>query len=228
VARSELVVSVRLLIALVALAGCNGKLIHLGDGRCVRGEVQASEVLWTGDSWILMPGTLIPQVRDAARRANAIGPNDDYVVAAAAAADMAAVAAQYDARQAGAIKVKVLIMDGGTWDTLVSNGSAASVDSVVNTFGQHLDKVASDGTVEDIVYILPPELPGIPGVAALRAPMRQLCADSAVPCRFVDAQTVWAGHPEYTAAGGVFPNEQGATALAGEIWAVMQRYCIAQ
>jgi hypothetical protein len=141
---------------------------------------------------------------------------------------MAAVASQYDARQAGAIKVKVLMVDGGTWDTIVSNGSAASVDSVVNTFRQHLDKVASDGTVEDIVYILPPELSGIPGVAALRAPMQQICAQSTVPCRFVDAQPLWAGHPEYTAPGDVFASEEGARVLADAIWALMQQYCIAQ
>jgi hypothetical protein len=226
VVRSEAVVSAaRLLLALAALAGCNGKLIHLG---CPNADVPGNEVLWTGDSWILMPGTLIPGVRDAARAAGALGASDEYVVTAAAAADMAAVAAQYDTRQAGATKVKVLIFDGGTWDTIVSGGSAASVDSVVNTFRQHLDKVASDGTVEHIVYILPPELPGIPGVAALRAPLRQICAQSTVPCRFVDAQQLWAGHPEYTASGGIFANEAGAAALAREIWAVMQRYCIAQ
>jgi hypothetical protein len=225
--------AVRALVALAALAGCNGKLIHLGNGRtdggpCPHAVVPANQVLWTGDSWILMPGNLIPDVRNLARDAGAIGPTDEYVVVAAAAADMAAVAAQYDARQAGPIKVKVLIFDGGTWDTLVSGGSAASVDSVVNTFRQHLDKIASDGTVTDIVYILPPELPGIPGVAALRGPLRQICAQSAVPCRFVDAQQLWASHPEYTAPGGTFANEAGATALAGEIWAVMQQYCIAQ
>ena len=114
-----------------ALAACNGKTIHLGNGRtdggpCVHARVNATEVLWIGDSWILVPGSQHTRVRDSARAVGAIGPNDDYVIGAAAASTIAAIADQYAAQEAGAIKVKVLIMDGGTWDTLLANGSDAS------------------------------------------------------------------------------------------------------
>jgi hypothetical protein len=182
--------------------------------------------VWIGDSWILVPGSQQTRVSDLARAAGAIGPNDEYVIAAQPATRMAAIAMQYDNRQAGAVKVKVLIMDGGTWDTIVDNGSAASVENVVNTFRQHLAKVASDGTVEHIIYFLPPELPSIPGVAALRPPLQQACAESTVRCHFLDLQPLWAGHPEYSE--GFLPSAAGAVVLANAIWAIMQSRCIAQ
>jgi hypothetical protein len=188
--------------------------------------VNADAILWIGDSWVLVPGSQQTRVRDLARAAGAIGPNDEYVVAAQPGATIAAIADQYDARQVGAVKVAVLIMDGGTWDTLIANGSDASVASAASTFTQHLAKVASDGTVEHVIYFLPPELPGIPGVAALRPLVQQACAQSAVPCHFLDLQPLWSGHPEYTE--GIFPSEVGARVVADEIWAIMQASCIAQ
>jgi hypothetical protein len=224
------------LLALAATAAaCNGRTIHLGNGRtdggpCVHAQVSAAEVLWIGDSWVLVTGTQHTRVRDLARAAGAIGPNDDYVISAAPAATMAAVANQYAAREAGATRVKVVIMDGGTWDTLVAGGSDASVASVVATFGQFLDQVAADGTVEHIIYFLTPEMPGIPGVAALRPQLQQACAQSSVPCDFIDLTPIWSGHAEYTMSdtGVPVPTEAGATAIADAIWSVMQQRCVAQ
>jgi hypothetical protein len=233
------------LIGLIALPGCDGRLVHLGDGRlgndggrdtgsdgapCPHAQVNANEVLWTGDTWVVIPGAQHTRVRDLARAAGAIGADEDYVIAAQPASTMADIATQYDMREAGATKVKVLILDGGEWDTIVANGSDASVNSAVSAFRQHLDKIASDGTVEHVVYFLQPELQGIPGVAALRGPMQQACANSSVPCHFLDLQPLWAGHPEYTSsAGGLpFPSDVGAVVLADAIWAVMQQACVAQ
>jgi hypothetical protein len=216
------------------VAGCNGKVIHLGDGRgdgggsCVRGQVNADEVLWIGDSWILMPGNQRTRVRDLARVAGALSQSEDYVNAAVAAATMADIANQYATREAGATKVKVLIMDGGTWDTIVGNGSQASVTAAANAFTQFLAQVAADGTVEHIVYFLMPELSGVPGVAALRPLVQQACAQSTVPCHFLDLQPLWVGHPEYTATGNVFASEAGAIVLADAIWDIMQDQCVAQ
>jgi hypothetical protein len=142
---------------------------------------------------------------------------------------MADIANQYAAQQAGPTKVKVLVMDGGVWDTILAGGSDSSVESVVNTFGQLLAQIARDGTVEQIVYLLLPELPGLPGVAALRPRLQQLCGQSSVPCHFRDLDPVWAGHAEYTVPGLVpVPTDAGLGVIAGEIWAVMVQYCIAQ
>lgn len=221
------------LLALAVMAGCSDKVVSLGKDRdgggvCEKGQVQANEVLWIGDSWILTPGSLVGHVEELARAAGVIGPNDDYVVAAAPAATMPVIAAQYDAREAGATKVKVLIMDGGTWETLNAMGSAASVTGAANAFEDLLAKVASDGTVEHVIYFMPPELPSIYGVADLRPLIQQACASSAVPCHFLDLQPLWAGHPEYTMGNGILPTEAGAVVLANAIWALMQQTCIAQ
>jgi hypothetical protein len=237
-ARSVIVVHVArfAVVAAVAVAACDGKVNHLGDGRtdgggtCTRGQVNADEVLWIGDSWILVPGSQRSRVRDLARMAGALGPSEDYVNGAAAAAFMTDIANQYATRQAGATKVKVVLMDGGTWDTLVGSGSAASVTSAASAFSQFLGRVAADGTVQHLIYFLPPELPAIPGVAALRPLVQQACAQSTAPCHFLDLRDVWAGHPEYTdpATGGILPNDAGAIALADALWAIMQAECVAQ
>lgn len=216
-------------IAAIAMAGCSGKVNHLGDG-CVRGQVNADEVLWIGDSWILFPGSQRARVTELARRAGALPPSEDYVNGAVAAAFMADIENQYATREAGPTKVKVVLMDGGTWDTLVANGSGASVTSAADGFSQFLARVAADGTVEHVVYFLPPEIPGIPGVAALRPLVQQACAQSIVACHFLDVQLLWAGHPEYTdpATGGILPTEAGAIVLADALWAIMRDECIAQ
>ena len=240
-------------VFLATLTGCGGKSLWLGklpapddggraeiggdgippdaipDGAdCVRGQVKANEVLWIGDSWILNPGNQRTRLRDLARVAETIGPNEDYVSAAAAGAYMSNIAKQYDDREAGAIKVKVLLMDGGTWDTIMSGASDAIVSGVVSTFERHLAKVYDDGTVQHIVYFLCPELANITGVAALRPPLQEACALSKVPCHFLDLQDLWVNHPEYTASGDFFPSEAGASALAEKIWRTMQDNCIAQ
>ena len=134
------------LLALAAAGACDGKSIHLGNGwpdggSCPHAQVNANEVLWIGDSWILVTGSQHTRVADLARAAGAIGPNDDYVIGAAAASTLATIANQYATREAGATKVKVVIMDGGTWDTILANGSDASV----NERGEHLRSVPHAG-----------------------------------------------------------------------------------
>jgi hypothetical protein len=99
----------------------------------------------------------------------------------------------------------------------------------VSAFGQFLTQVAADGTVEHIIYFLVPELPNIPGVAALRPLLQQACGASMVPCHFIDLQPLWSGHPEYTTTGPIpVPTEEGAIVIADAIWSVMQQSCIAQ
>jgi hypothetical protein len=221
------------MVAVAALTACDGKTIHLGNGRdaatCSHARVSASEVLWIGDSWVLFPGNQHTRVRDLARATGAIAASDDYAIGAVAAAPIAGIADQYASQEAGATKVKVLIMDGGTWDTIVANGSSDTVTSVVTTFNQLLAQVARDGTVEHIIYFLTPDIPGIPGVAALRPLLQSGCMQSAVPCHFVDLTPLWAGNPDYTTAGAIpVPTATGADAIADAIWSVMQQSCIAQ
>ena len=225
-------------IALAAVAACDGKTIHLGNGRdggaCPPAQVAANEVLWIGDSWVLIPGNQHTGVRDSARRAGAIGSGDDYTIGAVPATTMPMIASQYTAQEAGATKVKVLIMDGGTWETIQANAMGGSVSAAVSSaataFGDLLAQVASDGTVQDVIYFLVPELPSIAGVAMLRPLLQQACAAStAVRCHFLDLQPIWANHSEYTAPGAIpVPTDAGGIAIADAIWSLMQQRCIAQ
>jgi hypothetical protein len=239
----------------LALQSCGGERIRLGDGPlveaaaagqgtggagastggngdCLPEPVLAGEVLWIGDTWILIPGAQHTRIRDLARAAGALGPNEDYVNRAAAATDMATIAKQYQTQESGATKVKVLLMDGGTWDPIAAQMMnapiAPAIDSAIDEFQQLLARVASDGTVTHIVYFLVPELSTVPGVASMRPRLQQACAQSLVACHFLDLQPLWLGHPQYTAADGIQASEAGALVIADSIWALMQDNCIAQ
>jgi hypothetical protein len=232
----------------LALQSCGAERIRLGDGPlvdagawqadgeasggadeggdCSPKPVLASEVLWIGDTWILIPGLQHTRVHDLAR----LGPNEDYVIMAAPAVDMAHVAQQYRTRESGPTKVKVVLMDGGTWDTIAAQAKGdpigPAIDTAISNFQGFLSEVARDGTVEHIVYFLMPELPGIPGVAMMRPRLQQACAGSTVPCHFLDLQPLWLGHPEYS--DGIQSSEAGARVIADAIWKIMQNNCIAQ
>src|SRR4051812_5290556 len=238
----------------LVLPGCGAERIRLGDGPlidaavgpgdgevgagtgdsgdCSPKPVLASEVLWIGDTWVLIPGLQHTRVRDLARAAGALGPNEDYVNVGAPSVDMAAVAQQYRTRESGPTKVKVIIMDGGTWDTIAAQAKgdpiAPAIDNAVSNFQRLLAEVAKDGTVEHIVYFLVPELPGVPGVATMRPRLQQVCADSTVPCHFLDLQPLWLAHPEFTSPDGFQSSEPGARVIADSIWTIMQENCIAQ
>lgn len=223
-ARLALLASV---LAAIAGSGCSGERIHLGDGVCPHADVPAAQVVWIGDSWVTVPGSQLTRVEKAARTAGAIGPTDAYTNRAANGTLMAQIAAQYTAQESTTTPVKVLIMDGGTLDTIM-NDSASTVASVASTFQNLLATIARDGTVTSVIYFLVPELPAIAGVAELRPLLRKACADSAVPCSFIDLQPLWSGAYTNDASGGIFPNDAGAQVIADAIWGVMQSQCIAQ
>ncbi|HYP75691.1 MAG TPA: SGNH/GDSL hydrolase family protein [Polyangiaceae bacterium] len=201
---------------------------------CAHRQVLASEVLWIGDSWIQRPGTQHTRVNELAIAADTIDEGEDYVNLALDASSMAVVAKQYDTRESGATKVKVILMDGGTWDPIAAQmpnstvSLSAAIANSVATFQRFLAKVASDGTVEHIVYFLVPELAPIPGVATMRPQLQEACAASTVPCHFIDLQPYWQGHPEFTAADGIQSSAAGGKVIAELIWGVMQVNCIAQ
>jgi hypothetical protein len=218
---------VAVLGVLASVAGCDGKVIHL-DNPCAGAPVPASQVLWIGDSWVTIPGNQVTSVQTLAQQAGAIGAGDMYTVKAANGAVISQIATQYTMQEATSTKAKVLIMDGGTLDTIMSNGSSASVTAVGATFHQLLGTIAADGTVTDIIYFLVPELPDVPGVAALRPVLQQECHASAVRCHFIDLTPLWSGHPEYTNSNGIFPTAAGAEVIASQIWSTMQAACIAQ
>ena len=217
------------------MAGAPDNIGEGGATDCPHGQVPADQVVWIGDSWVIYPAGA-PEytfVRDQARAIGAIGPNDEYVNLAVAAASMDAIAKQYSTQEAGSTKVRVLIMDGGTWDPVAAQMMGTSVTDAAASaearFQQFLADVATDGTVEDIVYFLVPPLSTIPAVDSMRPVLKSACDSSTMPhCYFIDLKDAWASHPEYTGASGIQPSTSGATEIGNLIWQTMQEHCIAQ
>jgi hypothetical protein len=204
-------------------AGAGGE----AGASCEGGVTSPNEVLWIGDSWLTVPMNqgARERVHDLARGAGVLGADDAYESQVEDGAKMPAVAAQYETQQAtGPADVKVLLMDGGTYETLLGMGSQVSIDGAIADFEDFLAKVASDGTVEHIVYVLMPDL--IPGVMAMRADMMTLCENSPVPCHFINLQDYWGNPNEYTSLA--LPTASGAIVIGDAIWAAMQQHCIAQ
>jgi hypothetical protein len=229
------------LAVLAALSGCDGQVIRLGGGSmsvdgaaCPHAQVPASQVLWIGDSWQLLPSgsEAHTEVRNLARAAGAIGPSDDYTIAAEAAAPMIVpttaggptpIPTQY-AKQEASANVKVLIMDGGTWDTINSD-TTTTVSNVIASFNRLLSSVATGGTVTDVIYFLMPLV--VSGVDELRPGLEGVCTSSAVPCHFIDLESSWSTGDD-TGGSVPVPTASGAEVIANQIWAIMQTYCIAQ
>jgi hypothetical protein len=191
---------------------------------CVHSEVKANEVIWIGDSWIMIPGDQHNRVRDLAWAAGTIRPNEDYVELAVSGSPIATIVNQYNTREAGS--VKVILIDSGGIDFI--QGGDSAIPNVVNTFNQFLDKVRSDGTVQHIVYFHYPDLMSIPCLGTMWSAMRQDCAGSPVPCYFLDLQPLFAGRPEYIGSDTIHPSLAGAIVIGEAIWYIMQQNCIAR
>jgi len=203
-----------------------------GDLACPHAQVKAAEVLWIGDSWILVPGAQHTRVRDLAR-AQAPSPQRRLRHRRGGRHHL-----ERDHRPVQRAPGRHDQGQGpdhgrGTWDTIQTNGADATVTNVVSAFGQFLSKVRTDGTVAHVIYFLPPELASIPGVAALRPGLQQACAQSTqnkLPCYFIDLQTRWGSRAsDYIdpATSNLLPTDTGARDLADAIWGVMQDNCIA-
>jgi hypothetical protein len=194
------------------------------DEECPPDEVAPGEVALIGDAWIRIPAS---RISEKARAAGTIGQDDAFVNLAADGVPIASIVDQYNTRQSRS-PVRVLIMNGGGIDLIGGGGSQATVDQVVATLTQHLEQVASDGTVRHVIYSLCPEISSTPGVADLRPGMEASCSASAVPCYFLDLQPLWEGHPEYNGIEDIIPTDTGADVIAEAIWTIMEENCIAQ
>lgn len=213
-------------------AGAGGSAGTAGGGSCQKGQVAGNEVLWIGDSWIQIPGNQYTIVRDLARAAGALDSGESYVNSAVSGSPIATIINQYTTYQAGSTKVKVLVMDGGGIDVMQQGKSQASVDGVVDKVEAHFAKVATDGTVQHIIYYTYPQLPAAgPGrdVGPMLQPgLQAACEASSVPCHYLYLEPLFAGHPEYIGDDNLHASEVGARVIAEAIWEIMQENCIAQ
>ena len=190
---------------------------------CTRGEIQPSEVLLIGDSWISFAHS---GVGELARADGILDFDEDYVSRAFAGQNIDSIVQQYETYLSfGDARIKVLIMNGGAVDTYRDNASDKSIAHVTDTFVEFLNQLKGS-LVEHVIYVLYSEGTAIPGVPKLRPLMREACSESAISCHFVDLQPLW--HPDYMSFDNINPNSDGAKIIAGAIWQEMKDNCIAQ
>jgi hypothetical protein len=211
-----------------------------GPSDCATGVVEANQVVIVGDSFFAISHQVTAFLEGLARDSGALGVGEryrDYSTTTANALAMGGngIQAQYQ-RALEEAGVEVVIMNGGGPDILVSSCTAPVIEcpALVDAAAaaeQVLAQMATDG-VSEIVYVFYPD-PVDPAMRermdALRELIEPVCANSTVPCHFVDLRpTLSAAPAEYLSADGLTPTAPGSEVSAGAIWETMQRECIAQ
>jgi len=211
-----------------------------GSGGCLRGTVQANQVLVIGDSFFATTHQITAYLEGLARNAGAVSVGERYrdrssLISNALALSGNGIEDQYTSGISEA-PVKVVIMNGGGADALLgscdnANASCPVVSAAAAAAQTLFTKMANDN-VEHVVYAFYPD-PGDSNVRAridaLRPLIQNACANAPLPCHWLDLRTVFAGHyAEYTQPDQLNPSDAGARASADAIWATMQQSCIAQ
>jgi hypothetical protein len=211
-----------------------------GPSNCAMGEVEANQVLVIGDSFFAISHQITAYLEELARDAGALEIGERYrdystTTGNALATGGNGIQAQYQ-RAMDEAGVEVIIMNGGGPDMLVSSCTApviecpALVDAAAGA-EELLARMATDG-VSEIVYVFYPD----PVDAAMRERMdalreliEPLCANSTVPCHWVDLRPALSAAPtEYLSADGLIPTDAGSQVSARAIWQTMRQECIAQ
>jgi hypothetical protein len=219
---------------------CELDFCRTGSGGCATGEVEPNQVLIIGDSFFAISHQITAYLEAFARDAGALEVGERYrdnstTTENALAMGGNGIASQYQ-RGVDEAAVEVVVMDGGGPDILVTSCPApvsecpAIVDAAAAA-EELLVQMAADG-VSEVVYAFYPD-PVDAGMLermdALRLLIEPLCANSAVPCHWVDLRPTLSGAAgEYLSPDGLIPTDAGSEATAAAIWATMQRECIAQ
>jgi hypothetical protein len=209
-------------------------------GSCAQGEVDANQVLVIGDSFFATSHQITAYLEGLAREAGVLPDGQRYrdnshLIGNALALGGNGIAGQYEQGKAEA-SVHVVVMNGGGADVLASRCQAplAECSALLDAAAaaeQLFAQMAADG-VSDVVYAFYPD----PVDATIRDKMDVLrpliqtaCANSPVPCHWLDLRPAFAGHyDEYILADGMNPADAGSRASAEAIWLTMQRACVAQ
>lgn len=200
------------------------------NGTCVTGQVQPSEVLFIGDSFIALNNSIPTELEANARAAALLGQNEHYRNNAVSGTTLAGnqIPSQYQ-NAVTASPVKVVLMDGGGNDCLQRNDGDAAYDAAVPLF----ESMAQNDTEYVVYFFYPDPLKGLANSSlqscldALRPRMQELCEGLTAPqCFFVDLRPGWADADVIN--DGIHPTPQGGKKVADQVWAVMQQECIAQ
>lgn len=207
---------------------------------CVRGEVEANDVLVLGDSFLATNHQVTAFLEELAREAGVLKSGDRYrdssrIVANSLAVTGNGVLDQYT-NAASDAPVQIALMNGGGADILIGSCDEIGPDCPVikdaaSAFVTILEAMADDGVLGIVFLGYPDPVPEAPRAKmnALRPLLESACAESVVPCHWLDLRPVFEGHyDEYIEGDGLNPTSAGAEATARALWALMERECIAQ
>jgi hypothetical protein len=200
-----------------------------GTGTCVRDQINPSEVVFIGDSFIAL-GNNIPNALHAnARAAGSLGQNETYRNNAVSGTLLGngQIPGQYNSA-VNASPVKVVLMNGGGNDCLQANNPGPAYTAAMSLF----QTMAQEGT-QSVVYFFYPDPLGSfasgnlkPCLDGLRPMMKSLCEGLTAPkCYFIDLRSGW--NMSHT-TDGIHTTAAGGEFVADKVWAVMQQNCIAQ
>lgn len=219
--------------------GSGGTSGQGGGGSCATGEIEPNQVLVIGDSFFAISHQVTAYLEQHARDAGALEVGERYRDNSATFDNGLAmggdgITAQYT-RGVEEAAVSVVIMDGGGADVLVSSCEAPvdecpALVTAADAARALLERMAADG-VAHVVYAFypnPTEPAMLERMDALRRLIEPICAESAVPCHWVDLRESLVGGTEHLSADGLIPTATGSQVSATAIWATMQRECVAQ
>lgn len=223
---------------------------------CVRGAIEARQVVMIGDSFFHI--TEIPQALwSNAREAGSLGPDETYrhyyLSGAMVAAEglVAPIPTQWDDALAEDPDIRVVIFNGGGNDVLIGDrscltqappqnaGCATTIENVRKTVRALMDRMAQGG-VQQVVYATYPHMPtwglfqgDAPAINEMidyaeEISRRECEASKAPSCVFVSTKAAFEGHPEYLNALDVHASPEGSKVAGALIWDAMVDHCIAQ
>lgn len=221
-----------------AAAGGGAAGMPMMPPTCEPGVVQASEVVFIGESFIALSGAIPRFTSELAREAGTIGASESYRSYAVSGTQLTtgAIPEQFT-RAVSEGPVKVVLMDGGGNDLLIGSRCRGGVDAscreIVTTVQTLFAQMKMDG-VEDVVYFFYPDPMGIgagikDAMDILRPEMRKACEEATdVRCVWVDQRESWEGNYATYTSDGIHPTDAGSRASAQQIWDAMVASCIAQ
>jgi hypothetical protein len=205
---------------------------------CETGTTSGSDVILIGDAFFA-DGAVGTELEALALATGALPAGETYRDYASASITPFGGASDLTSQYAAATGegvARVVLMDAGGPDALLTCpdpptetcGPLATAADSVRALHQQM---ATDG-VQGIVQFFYPD----PADAVLKAKfdvlrpmMESACAESPVPCRFLDLRPTFTGREtEYLGMSWILPTAAGAAATASAIWSQMQRYCLAQ
>jgi lysophospholipase L1-like esterase len=195
----------------------------------VKGQVKASEVLFIGDSFIALNNSIPMAIEADAHAAGTLAQNEHYRNNAVSGTTLAnnQIPGQYMSA-VNSSAVKVVLMDGGGNDCLQANNPSGAYSAAMSLF----QTMAQHNTQSVVYFFYPDPLKTYASgtlktcLDGLRPMIKSLCDGLAQPkCYFVDLRPGWT---EADTSDGIHPTSEGGKLAGDEIWATMQKYCVAQ